>query len=88
MNNNEDFSSKLLTLEKRLDVLEEMLGRTSAFAKHLRKDSSSYDSSSEILKRINNVQYLVDQVEIEIDKLEMRISAIEHMSFKLRTDGQ
>jgi len=47
-----------------------------------------FDSPAQLMMRINAVQTLVDQIEIEIDKLEMRVSAIEHVGFRLRTNGQ
>jgi hypothetical protein len=53
-----------------------------------RSHDGSNDSLAKIMKRINAVQALVDQIEIEIDKLEMRVSAIEHVRFRLRTSGQ
>ncbi|MHA3963582.1 MAG: hypothetical protein AM325_008570 [Candidatus Thorarchaeota archaeon SMTZ1-45] len=81
MNKDEDFTTELLTLKKKIECLEEI------FDEHQIKDSGMHDTASQILKRINNIQNLVDQIEIEIDNLEMRISAIEHMSFRLRTDG-
>ena len=82
MRNGEDFRQEIRALEKKLQALEELSGITTNL------ENSDSDSLSQILKRINAVQNLVDQIEIEIDKLEMRVSAIEHMGFRLRTGGQ
>lgn len=77
------FSKELIILGKRIKDLEAIMSST-------KKLSSSEDpeSLSLILKRINAIQTLVDQIEVEIDKLEMRLSAIEHMGFRLRTGAQ
>jgi len=82
MRNGEDFTQEIRVLEKKLQDLEELSGIT---ANLQNSDSGSF---SQILQRINDIQDLVDQIEIEIDKLEMRVSAIEHMGFRLRTGGQ
>ena len=83
MKTDENLAREIRALEKKLETLEEISMQSSA-------DSNSDVSSSpaQILKRINTVQNLIDQIEIEIDKLEMRVSAIEHMGFRLRTGGQ
>ena len=83
MKTDENLAREIRALEKKLETLEEISMQSSA-------DSNSDVSSSpaQILKRINTVQNLIDQIEIEIDKLEMRVSAIEHMGFKLRTGSQ
>lgn len=77
--NRDDFTREIRALEKKLQVLEELSANL---------ENTDSESLSQILKRINAVQNLVDQIEIEIDKLEMRVSAIEHMGFRLRTGGQ
>jgi len=79
---------EIRALEKKVETLEEITGRTSYLNNHMSGTSDEPDSLSQIMKRINAVQILVDQIEIEIDKLEMRVSAIEHMGFRLRTSGQ
>jgi hypothetical protein len=79
MRNGDDFTQEILALEKKLQDLEELSASL---------ENADTEPHSQILKRINAVQELVDQIEIEIDKLEMRVSAIEHMGFRLRTGGQ
>ncbi|MFW9788275.1 MAG: hypothetical protein ACFFE2_03030 [Candidatus Thorarchaeota archaeon] len=83
MSDDMGFSKELIILGKRIKDLEAIMSST-------KKLSSSEDpeSLSLILKRINAIQTLVDQIEVEIDKLEMRLSAIEHMGFRLRTGAQ
>ena len=88
MNNDEDFARELESLEKKLHTLEELFSKAADFDSILAEHSTGTESLSQILKRINAVQSLVDQIEIEIDKLEMRVSAIEHMGFRLRAGGQ
>ena len=66
-----------MALKKRIDSLERIL----------ETNTETPESLSQILKRLNAIQSLVDQIEIEIDKLEMRVSAIEHMGFRLKTGG-
>ncbi|MFW9832537.1 MAG: hypothetical protein ACFFEK_00945 [Candidatus Thorarchaeota archaeon] len=80
MARNYQLESEISELEKRVEILESI----SAPATH----DFTNDTLSSILKRMNAVQSLVDQIEIEIDKLEMRVSAIEHVDFRLRTSGQ
>jgi predicted nucleic acid-binding Zn-ribbon protein len=87
MNTDEDLAREIRALEKKVESLEEMSGRPSDLDNHMRANSDGADSLSQTMKRINAVQNLVDQIEIEIDKLEMRVSAIEHMGFRLRTNG-
>ena len=82
MRNGEDFTRELRALEKKLQTLEELSGISATL------ENFDSESLSQIMKRINAVQDLVDQIEIEIDKLEMKVSAIEHMGFRLRTGGQ
>jgi UDP-N-acetylenolpyruvoylglucosamine reductase len=79
VNEDENLSREIHSLEKKLAALEGLSSSTSI------PGSVGPELYSEILKRINNVQNLVDQIEIEIDKLEMRVSAIEQMGFRLRT---
>jgi predicted nucleic acid-binding Zn-ribbon protein len=88
VNNDEDFAREIQSLEKKLQGIEALFGKTDDFDSILAEHSSDPESLSQILKRINAVQDLVDQIEIEIDKLEMRVSAIEHMGFRLRAGGQ
>ena len=88
MNNDEDFARELGSLEKKLQTLEELFSKAADFDSILAEHSNGTESLSQILKRINAVQDLVEQIEIEIDKLEMRVSAIEHMGFRLRASGQ
>jgi predicted nucleic acid-binding Zn-ribbon protein len=85
VNNDEDLAREIRALEKKVESLEELTSRTSDFDNHV---SANSDTLPQILKRINSVQNLIDQIEIEVDKLEMRVSAIEHMGFSLRTSGQ
>ena len=82
MKTDENLAREICTLEKKLKSLEEESMQSSDLESHA--DSNP----SQILKRINTVQNLIDQIEIEIDKLEMRVSAIEHMGFRLRTGSQ
>ena len=80
MKTDENLTREIRALEKKLKSLEEKSIQSS--------NLDGPNSPSQILKRINTVQNLIDQIEIEIDKLEMRVSAIEHMGFRLRTGGQ
>lgn len=88
MNTDDDLAREIRALEKKIKSLEAISGRPSDLDNRVSANSDGPDSLSQIMKRINAVQNLVDQIEIEIDKLEMRVSAIEHMGFKLRTSGQ
>ena len=83
MNTDENLAKEIRALVKKVESLEEISSRPIDL-----DNSEESDSLSQIMKRINAVQNLVDQIEIEIDKLEMRVSAIEHMGFRLRTSGQ
>ena len=83
MNTDENLAKEIRALAKKVESLEEISSRPIDL-----DNSQESDSLSQIMKRINAVQNLVDQIEIEIDKLEMRVSAIEHMGFRLRTSGQ
>ena len=80
MSNDKDLVRVIEALESKVAALEE----TSVPSSH----EGGVDSPAQLMKRINAVQALVDQIEIEIDKLEMRVSAIEHVGFRLRTSGQ
>ncbi len=83
MNTDDNLAKEIRALAKKVESLEEISSRPIDL-----DNSEESDSLSQIMKRINTVQNLVDQIEIEIDKLEMRVSAIEHMGFRLRTSGQ
>lgn len=82
MKTDENLAREIHALEKKIESLEQISKMSS------RIDPDTPDSPSQILKRINAVQNLIDQIEIEIDKLEMRVSAIEHIGFRLKTGGQ
>ncbi len=77
MNGGNKFTREIKDLEKKIVSLEQSINT---------KDDSSFISS--LLTKMNAVQALIDQIEIELDKLEMRVSAIEHMDFRFRTGGQ
>jgi hypothetical protein len=81
MNEDKDFTKEIRSLETKLNALEELSNESTT------DGPISPELLSQIMKRINAVQNLVDQIEIEIDKLEMRVSAIEHMGFRFRTGG-
>ena len=83
MNTDENLAKEIRALAKKVESLEEISSRPIDL-----DNSEESDSLSQIMKRINAVQNLVDQIEIEIDKLETRVSAIEHMGFRLRISGQ
>jgi DNA-binding transcriptional regulator WhiA len=83
MNANDELAQEIRKLEKKIQNLERIANSGSNIT--VLNDS---ERVSQILMRINAIQNLVDQVEIEIDKLEMRVSAIEHMGFRFRTSGQ
>ena len=80
MRKDKDLVRVIDALEAKVTAIEE----TSVSVSH----EGGVDSPTQLMKRINAVQALVDQIEIEIDKLEMRVSAIEHVGFRLRTSGQ
>jgi len=88
VNVDQNLSEELRSLIKKIEGLEKIRLQASEHKSHLDEDTGGHWSPSEILKRINAIQSLVDQLEIEIDKLEMRVSAIEHMGFRLRTERQ
>ena len=83
MKTNEDLASEIRSLVGRLEELEE-LTKMPANTRMI----DELDSPSLVMKRLSVVQNLIDQIEIEIDKLEMRVSAIEHIGFRLRTGGR
>ena len=83
MKTDENLAREIRALEEKLETLEEISMQSSSGS-----NSDGSHSPVQILQRINTVQNLIDQIEIEIDKLEMRVSAIEHMGFRLRTGGQ
>ena len=88
MNTDENLAKEIRALAKKVESLEEISSRPIDLDNKESVNSDESNSLSQIMKQINAVQNLVDQIEIEIDKLEMRVSAIEHMGFRLRTDGQ
>ena len=88
MNTDENLAKEIRALARKVESLEEKSSRPIDLDNQVSTNSDESNSLSLIMKRINAVQNLVDQIEIEIDKLEMRVSAIEHMGFRLRTDGQ
>ncbi len=88
MNTDENLAKEIRALARKVESLEEKSSRPIDLDNQVSANSDESNSLSLIMKRINAVQNLVDQIEIEIDKLEMRVSAIEHMGFRLRTDGQ
>ena len=88
MKTDDDLTREIRALEKKIQTLEEISISPSGLDNSLiANDKGSY-SIPLIMKQINIVQTLVDHIEIEIDKLEMRVSAIEHMGFRLRTSGR
>lgn len=86
MNIDQNLSEELRSLVNKIESLEKIYLQASELQSDLNEHSVGHWSPSEILKRINAIQSLVDQIEIEIDKLEMRVSAIEHMGFRLKTE--
>jgi DNA-directed RNA polymerase sigma subunit (sigma70/sigma32) len=88
VNTDENLAKEIRALARKVESLEEKSSRPIDLDNQVSANSDESNSLSLIMKRINAVQNLVDQIEIEIDKLEMRVSAIEHMGFRLRTDGQ
>ena len=81
----EDFSIIVQALEEQIRSLETIHRRASILENQIVPDSGL--PLQDISSRINAVQNLVDRIEIEVDKLEMRVSAIEHMGFRFRTGG-
>ena len=88
MKTDENLAREIRALEKKLESLEKISIQSSDLESHAGPNCDRPYPPSQILKRINTVQSLIDQIEIEIDKLEMRVSAIEHMGFRLRTGNQ
>ncbi len=86
MNTNQNLSEELRSLISKIESLEKIYLQASELQSDLNERSVGHWSPLEILKRINAIQSLIDQIEIEIDKLEMRVSAIEHMGFRLKTE--
>lgn len=82
----EEFSIIIQALERQIRALETIHRRASILENQIAPDSGGLPLQ-EISSRINAVQNLVDRIEIEVDNLEMRVSAIEHMGFRLRTGG-
>ncbi|MHA1942957.1 MAG: hypothetical protein ACW96M_01040 [Candidatus Thorarchaeota archaeon] len=82
----EDVSKIISALEEQVQTLETIHHRASSLEDIIGRDSEGF-SLQDILSRINAVQNLVDRIEIEVDNLEMRVSAIEHMGFRVRTGG-
>ena len=83
MNVDDELAQEIRELEEKIKNLEQISNSRSSIT-----GVNKSEVVSQLLMRINAVQSLVDQVEIEIDKLEMRVSAIEHMGFRSRTSGQ
>ena len=88
MKTDEIFTRELRDLERKLQSLEKISLRTSDYSNEIGATFDSTNSYSHILKRLNSVLNIIDQIEIEVDKMEMRVSAIEHMGFRLRTGSQ
>ncbi len=82
----EEFSKIILALEKQVRSLETLHRRASSLEDQFTKNSGGYNFQ-DVTSRINAVQNLVDQIEIEVDNLEMRVSSIEYMGFRFRTGG-
>jgi cell division protein FtsB len=82
----EDYSKIVRQLKAHVRDLEKIQERASSLEAKVGKSSDSLDVQ-DIISRINRVQDLVDRIEIEVDKLEMRVSSIEHVGFRLRTGG-
>ena len=81
-----DFSIIIQALERQIRSLETIHRRASILENQITPDSGGLPLQ-DISSRINAVQNLVDRIEIEVDNLEMRVSAIEHMGFRFRTGG-
>ncbi len=82
----EDFSKIVQTLEVHISALENIHHRASVLEARDMHSSGAFNLQ-DILTRINAVQDLVDRIEIELDNLEMRVSSIEHMGFRIKTGG-
>lgn len=83
----ENFSKTVRALESHIATLEKIHLRASSLEDKVTHDSGEINIQ-DVLSRVNTVQNLLDQIEIQVDNLEMRVSAIEHMGFRLRTGGQ
>ncbi|MFW9768935.1 MAG: hypothetical protein ACFFF9_06365 [Candidatus Thorarchaeota archaeon] len=83
----DDYSEMIRKLETQVRELEMIQQRASSLEAMIEMSSDSLDLQ-DIISRINRVQDLVDNIEIEVDKLEMGVSSIEHVGFRLRTGGQ
>jgi hypothetical protein len=83
----EDFLKIVRSLASSIAALKTIHHRTSSLEVKLNQASRLFNIQ-EVLTRVNTTQDLIDQIEIQIDNLEMRISAIEHMDFRLKTSGQ
>jgi len=82
----EDFSKIVKILKSHILALEKIQDRTSSLESEI--TGSGTLNIQDILSRINAVQDIVDRIEIEVDNLEMRVSSIEHVGFRLRTSGR
>ncbi|MFW9807739.1 MAG: hypothetical protein ACFFE6_00035 [Candidatus Thorarchaeota archaeon] len=82
----ENLSKIIRILERQVLSLETIHSRATFLEGQISQSPDGFNLQ-EILFRINSVQNLVDSIEIEVDNLEMRVSAIEHMGFRLRTGG-
>jgi prefoldin subunit 5 len=82
----EDLSEIVQNLKAHVAALENIHHRASALEAKGEHGSGSFNLQ-DILTRINAVQDLVDRIEIELDNLEMRVSSIEHMGFRIKTGG-
>ncbi|MFX1483349.1 MAG: hypothetical protein ACFFCP_09190 [Promethearchaeota archaeon] len=71
-------------LDKQVQILESITQRASILENILEGSSGEF-SFPEIISRLNAVQNLLDRIEVELDNLEMRVSAIEHIGFRIRT---
>ncbi|MFW9793711.1 MAG: hypothetical protein ACFFEE_05395 [Candidatus Thorarchaeota archaeon] len=83
----DDLSKTIQALEEQILFLETLSSRISSLENQI-TESSEGVNFQDITTRLNAVQNLVDRIEIEVDNLEMRVSAIEHMGFRLRTSSR
>ena len=83
----DDFSKIVRKLEAHILALENIQHRASSLEDAIAHGPGGL-SIQDILSRINAVQDLVDRIEIEGDNLEMRVSSVEHVGFRLRTSGR
>jgi hypothetical protein len=83
----EEYSNIVEKIEVHVRKLEGLKLRASSLESKIGMTSDIIDIQ-DITSRINRVQDLIDLIEIEVDKLEMRVSSIEHVGFRLRTGGQ